>query len=68
MDSKSRRPKERESAISALNTAIEAMDLAKGRSTNTPAKDVFGSVSVTLTMLRVGFCWFALIGCGLKCT
>jgi len=47
MDTKSQRPKDREDAI-------EAMNLAKGLSTITPVKVVFGSVSVTLTTLRVG--------------
>ena len=42
-----------------VNAAIEAMDLAKRLSTVTPAKDVFGTVSVSLTMLRVSpFCFF----------
>ena len=35
--------------LSSVNAAIEAMDLAKRLSTITPAKDVFGSVSVSLT-------------------
>jgi len=66
MDAKSRRPKDREGAISALNAAIEAMNVAEGLSTITPTKDVFGSVGVTLTMLRVGSCWFVLIDYKLK--
>ena len=37
----------------ALNAAIEAMNLAKELSSITPAKAVFGSVSVVLTMIRV---------------
>jgi len=68
MDTKSQRLKGRESAISALNAVIEAMDLAKGLSTITRVKDVFVSVSVTLTTLRVGSCWFVLIGYRLRCT
>ena len=36
-----------------LNVAIEAMNLAKEISSVTPAKAVFGSVSVLLTMIRV---------------
>ena len=36
-----------------LNVAIEAMNLAKEVSSVTPAKAVFGSVSVLLTMIRV---------------
>ena len=49
----SQRPKEREGTISALNGAIEAMNLAKEVSSITPAKAVFGSVSFILTMIRV---------------
>jgi len=68
MDAKSRRPKDREGAISALNAAIEAMNLAEGLSTITPAKEVFGSLGVTLTILRVSSCWFVLIDCKLEYT
>ena len=50
----SKRPKEREGAISALNAAIEALNLAKDISSIAPAKAVFGSVSVVLAMIRVG--------------
>ena len=42
-----------------VNAAIKTMDLAKRRSTVTPAKDVFATVSASLTMLRVSpFCFF----------
>ena len=62
MADKSQQPKEREGTISALNAAIEALNLAKEISSVTPAKAVFGSVSVILVMLKVGFlsvifCW-----------
>ena len=53
MQSKSQRPNEREGVISALNAAIETLNLAKEISTITPAKAVFGSVSVILGMIRV---------------
>ena len=54
MDSKSQQPKpEQEDPLQALNAAIKAMDIAKELSTITPAMHIFGSVSVTLTMLRV---------------
>ena len=53
MEAESQRPKGREGAISALNMAIEAMNLAKELSSITPAKAVFGSVSVILTMIKV---------------
>jgi hypothetical protein len=52
MDTKSQR--RRDGALSLLNAAIEAMNLAKEVSSATPAKAVFGSVSVVLTMIRVG--------------
>jgi len=51
-----------------LSAAIETVNLAKGLSTITPVKDVFGSVGITLTMLRVGSCWFVFIDCRLKYT
>ena len=54
MTDKSQRPKEREGTISALNAAIEALNLAKEISSITPAKAAFGSVSVVLTMVKVG--------------
>ena len=53
MDSKSQR--RRDGALLSLNVAIEAVNLAKEISSITPAKAVFGSVSVVLTMIRVGF-------------
>jgi hypothetical protein len=54
MDPKSQRPK-RQDVTLLLNAAIEAMNLAKEVSSMTPAKAVFGSVSVILTMIKVGF-------------
>jgi len=53
MEAKSQRPKGRENTISALNVSIEALNLAKEISSITPAKAVFGSVSVILTTIRV---------------
>ena len=53
MDPKSQR--RRDGALSSLNVAIEAVNLAKDISSITPAKAVFGSVGVILTMIRVGF-------------
>jgi len=55
MAGKSQQPKERETAMSALNMVIESLNLAKEISSVTPAKAVFGSVSVILTMIRVRF-------------
>jgi len=55
MNTKSRRPKEQGRILSSLNVAIEATNLAKEFSSITPAKAVFGSVCVLLTMIRVRF-------------
>jgi hypothetical protein len=51
MDEKSQR--RRDGALSLLNVAIEAMNLAKEVSSATPAKAVFGSVSAILVMIKV---------------
>ena len=53
MDKESKQQKRREDALSLLDAAIEAMNLAKEVSSPTPAKAVFGSVSVLLRMIRV---------------
>jgi len=53
MAATSQRPKGQDRTISALNVAIEAMDLAKEVASITPAKAVFGSVSALLTMIKV---------------
>jgi len=45
----------RDGALSLLNLAIEAMNIAKEVSSITPAKAVFGSVYVLLTIIRVFF-------------
>ena len=55
MDVGSQRPKGREEAISALNAAMEALNLAKNISGITQAKVIFGSVSALLTTIRVCF-------------
>ena len=55
MADKSRRPKGRDGALSSLNVAIDGLNLAKELSSITPAKAVFGSVSVLLAMIRVSF-------------
>ena len=55
MSTKSQRPKGREGAVSTLNAAIEAMDLAEKISSITPAKAVFGTVVVLLTLIKVCF-------------
>lgn len=55
MDPTSQRHERRDGALSSLNVATEAMNLAKEVSAITPAKAVFGSVSILLTMMRVCF-------------
>jgi len=55
MSVQAQRPKRRDGALSSLNAAIEAMNIAKDALGITPAKAVVGSVSVILTMIRVGY-------------
>lgn len=55
MGANPQQPKRRDSVLPALNAAIEAMNLAKEVTSMTPAKAVFGSVGVLLTMIRVRF-------------
>ena len=56
---KSQQPKRQENALSLLNAAIEVINLAKEVSSPTPAKAVFGSVSILLKMIRVHFLPFS---------
>jgi hypothetical protein len=53
MNAESQRPKWREDPISALNAAIEALNLAEKNTSITPAKTVFSTVGPLLTMIRV---------------
>jgi len=55
MEANPQRPKERDGTLSSLNVTIETLNLAKEISGIAPAKAVFGSVSVLLTMIRVRF-------------
>ena len=50
--------KSQDRALSTLNVAIEALNLAKEVSGIAPAKAVFGSVSALLGMIRVRFLQF----------
>ena len=59
MDADSQRTKGRDTVLSALNIAIETLNLAKDISTIAPAQAVFGSVSILLTMIRVRFLPFS---------
>ena len=55
MATKSQQPKGREDTLSSLNTAIDAINLAKDVSTIPPAKAAFDSASVFLATIRVRF-------------
>jgi len=55
MDIETQQQKRRDNLLSSLNAAIDAMNLAGGISDIVPAKAVFGTVSVILTMIRVRF-------------
>jgi len=55
MTTKSQRPKGPDSALSSLNGAIEAIDLAKENSRITQAKAALGSVVIFLAVIRVSF-------------
>ena len=55
MEAEPQRPKGRDGAHSALNTAIEALNPAEKTSSIPPVKAVLGSVKTLLTMIRVRF-------------
>ena len=60
MTTGSQRPKGREGALSLLNAAIDAINLAKEASSITPAKVAFGAAGILLTMIKVRFLLFAM--------
>jgi len=53
MDIDAQQQKLRDNTLSSLNAAIEVLNLAGGISDIVPAKALFGTVSVILTMIRV---------------
>lgn len=53
MDPIAQRQKGQDKVVSSLSTAIETLNLAREISGITPAKAVFTSVSVLLTMIKV---------------
>ena len=55
MDAGSQRQNRQDITLSLLNAAIDAMNLAKEAVSGTPAKAIFGSVGILLTMIRVSF-------------
>ena len=58
MATKPHRPKRGESALSLLDAAIDGLNLVKELSSATPAKAIFGTVTVLLTMIKVYFLFF----------
>ena len=65
MDTRPQRQKGRDTTLSSLNAAIDAMNIAKDVMSMTPAKAAFGSVSIILTMIRVGSLPPVLVDCWL---
>lgn len=55
MEAKSQRLNEQEGAISALDAAIEDLNVAEKASSTPPTKAILGSVIVLLTLIRVCF-------------
>lgn len=55
MKAKFQQPKGRDRILSALNVAIETLNLMKELSSPTPARAVIGAVTVVLIMMRVGY-------------
>ena len=53
MSATSQRPEERDGAVSALNAAIETLNIAKEVLSVTPAKAACDIVSIILAMIRV---------------
>ena len=54
MDARPQRPKRRDATLSSLNTAIEAVNIAKDILSMTPATAALSTVSVILVAIRVG--------------
>lgn len=55
MDVRPKQSKRRDDVLSSLNVAIEGLNLAQNLASITPARAVFSTVSVILTMIRVSF-------------
>lgn len=63
MDTRFQGTNRRNNALSLLNAAIDAMNLIKELSSMTPAKAVFGSVTILMTMIRVRLSSSSMIYC-----
>ena len=63
MDTRFQGTNRRNNALSLLNAAIEAMNLIKELSSTTPAKAVFGSVTILMTMIRVRLSSSSMVYC-----
>jgi len=60
MADKPQQPQGRDGILSSLNMAIDGLNLTKEALSATPAKAIFGSVAILLTMIRVSsllFCY-----------
>ena len=55
MDPMPKQPKRRDNVLSSLNVIIEGLNIATNLSSVTPAKAVFSTVSVILTMIKASF-------------
>ena len=58
MATESQKPNGRENALSLLNAAIEAVNVAKGAAAATPAQVAFSVAAVLLTTIKVSFLLF----------
>ena len=63
MASTSKHPKARDGILSALDVFIQVLNIAKDTCGIPPAQIAFGSASVLLTMIRVGFLLFFDMKC-----
>ena len=61
MKTKLQQGKKLDDALRSLNTAIDALDLARDNATLKQAKDSFHSTSVLLTTIRVCFLPFHIL-------
>jgi len=65
MTTEPQRPNGQDGALSSLNAAIDALNLAKSVSSITPAKAAFDSTSILLSTIIVGSFLSMLVDCWL---